>query len=332
MADLDQRDSEVLEALQRDFPLTSTPYAILGQMVDMSEKEVIKRTMRLRQNGLIRAIQIRFDPKALGCAVALVIAAVPEEEIESAAEIINAHPGVSQNFRRNHEFNLWFTLCLPPDTRLGLDETVRILGAEAGATRIHALPAIRQFRDGAPDQDVAPTVPDEKGRNAIRFLQDELPTQPRPFDAIARQLNQGPDDLLDFIREQKDAGTITRIGPIAPARGRFSTSAMGVWAVPPDRLEEVAIAFSRDEGISSSTIREPKHDWPYNLFTIIQGRSVDECEKTMERLAAAGGVDDYRALFSLHEFKQTRMDLFPLELEKWEKSRVSESSSHTAAS
>ncbi len=311
MADLDQRDSEVLEALQRDFPITSTPYAILGQMVDMSEKEVIKRTLRLRQNGLIRGIQIRFDPKALGCSVALVIASVPENQIESAAEVINDHPGVSQNYRRNHEFNLWSTLCLPPDTQLGLEETVRLLGAEAGATQIHPLPAIRQFHDGNPDPAVTPVVPDENGRNTIRFLQDELPTQPRPFDAIARQLNEHPDTLLDFVREQKEAGTITRIGPVASARARFSTSAMGVWAVPADRLEDVAIAFSKDDGISSSTIREPQHDWPYNLFTIIQGRSVDECEKTMERLAESADIDDYHALFALHEFKQTRMDLFP---------------------
>lgn len=332
MADLDQRDREVLDALQREFPITPTPYAILGQMVEMSEKEVIKRTIRLRQEGLLRAIQIRFDPRALGCSVALVIAAVPEENIEAAAEVINSHPGVSQNYQRNHEFNLWFTLCLPPGSRLGLEETVRIIGSEAGVTTIHALPALRQYRDGRLEPEIGPVIPDERGRRRIHLLQDELPIQPRPFDVIARQLNEHPDELIEFIREQQESGTISRVGPVlTPAKGRFSASAMGVWVVQNDRLDEIATRFSEDEMIPTCTIREPREEWPYNLFTIIQGRTVDECETTMERLATTAGIDDYRALFSVHEFKQTRMDLFPKALDEWERGRVS-GDSRTAAS
>lgn len=333
MADLDQRDSEVLDALQRELPITPTPYAILGQMVDMSEKEVIKRTIRLRQDGALRALRIRFDPKALGCSVALVIAAVAEDRVDAAAEIIDSHPGVSQNYKRNHEFNLWFTLCLPASSRLGLEETVRVIGEEAGVTQIHALPALRQFRNGAVESESEPAVPDERAQRRIQLLQEELPIQPRPFDVVARKLDEHPDELIEFIREQKELGTIVHVGPVlAPAKSRFSASAMGVWNVPPDRLDQVGLMLSEDEMISACTIREPKEDWPYNLFTIIHGRSVDECEKTMERLAGMADLQHYEALFSVHEYKRTPMNLFPAELEAWERDRSSGPSTRTAAS
>src|SRR5690348_4420702 len=107
MQDIDQRDRELLGALQGDIPLSSTPYALVGQAIDMSEKEVIKRTERLKRDGVIRQIAAHFDMRALGYRSCLVAAQVPDERIEYAASVINAHPGVTQNYRRNHDLNLW---------------------------------------------------------------------------------------------------------------------------------------------------------------------------------------------------------------------------------
>ncbi|MBW3672405.1 MAG: hypothetical protein KY432_12130, partial [Acidobacteria bacterium] len=279
------------------------------------------------------AMRVRFDPKALGCSVALVIAAVAEDRVDAAAEIIDSHPGVSQNYKRNHDFNLWFTLCLPSSSLLGLDETVRIIGSEAGVSRIHALPAIRQFRDGAVEDDTEAVIPDERAQRRIHLLQEELPIQPRPFDVVARKLEEHPDELIEFIRKHRELGTILHVGPVlAPAKSRFSASAMGVWNIPHDRLDQVGRMLSEDEMTSACTIRTPQEEWPYNLFTIIHGRSVDECEKTMARLAEMANLQDYQALFSVHEYKRTPMNLFPAELEAWERARSSGPSTRTAAS
>ncbi|MDX1584186.1 MAG: hypothetical protein R3338_11370 [Thermoanaerobaculia bacterium] len=327
MTDLDQRDREVLAAMQKEFPVASTPYAIIGQMVDMSEKEVIKRAMRLRQRGVIRSIQIQWDPRALGCTIALVIASVEEEKLKDAIDVVNGHPGVSQNYRRNHEFNLWFTICLPADSNLGLDSTISTIEEEGGISRIHALPALRTYRDGVLDEDPEPRIPDQSSKRRIRALQGELPIQPRPFDSIARKLSESPDDLIDWIREQKEQGTIAQIGAVAASPKRFSTSAMGVWKVPEERVDQVARAFSEDESISSSTVREAREDWPYNVFTIIQGRSVDECERTMGRLGDMANLVDYRSLFPLEEYKRTRTNPVPTELETWERQHSSGSTS-----
>src|SRR5438046_6984844 len=110
MQAIDQRDRELMGALQNEIPLVSTPFALIGQAIDMSEKEVIKRTERLRREGAIKQLAAIFDMRALGYRSCLVAARVPEERIESAASIINAHPAVTQNYRRNHALNLWFTI------------------------------------------------------------------------------------------------------------------------------------------------------------------------------------------------------------------------------
>src|SRR2546423_1789310 len=146
MQDIDQRDRELLGALQGDIPLSSTPFALIGQSIDMSEKEVIKRTERLKREGIIRQVAAHFDMRALGYRSCLVAAQVPEERIEQAARVTTPHPGAPQNSRRNHDFNLWFTIAIAPSSKLGLDKTIDILGSEAECERVRALPTLRQFK------------------------------------------------------------------------------------------------------------------------------------------------------------------------------------------
>src|SRR5437764_13627678 len=128
MYEIDQRDRELLAALQGEIPLVSTPFAFLGQAIDMSEKEVIKRTERLKREGVIRQLAPQFDTRALGYRSCLVAARVDDDRIDNAAAVINTHPGVTQNYKRNNDFNLWFTIAVAPTSQLGLDRTIEILG------------------------------------------------------------------------------------------------------------------------------------------------------------------------------------------------------------
>src|SRR6185503_16668068 len=131
MQDNDARDRELLGALQGDVPLVSTPFAVIGQQIDMSEKEVIKRSEKLKREGIVRQIAANFDLRALGYRSSLVAARVKEERIDDAAAIINAHPGVTQNYKRNNDFNLWFTVAVAPSSKLGLERTIEVLAEEA---------------------------------------------------------------------------------------------------------------------------------------------------------------------------------------------------------
>jgi len=149
MQDNDQRDRDLLGALQGEIPLVSTPFAVIGQQIDMSEKEVIKRTDKLKKEGLIRQISATFDLRALGYKSCLVAARVHPDRVDDAAGIVNAHPGVTQNYKRNHDFNLWFTIAVSPFSRLGLERTITVLGEQSGSEVVRALPTIRQFKGAA---------------------------------------------------------------------------------------------------------------------------------------------------------------------------------------
>ena len=146
MQDNDARDRELLGALQGDIPLVSTPFAVVGQQIDMSEKEVIKRAEKLKRDGVIRQISGHFDLRALGYRSCLVAARVKPERIDDAANVVNAHPGVTQNYKRNNDFNLWFTIAVSPASKLGLERTIEVIGEEAECEAIRPLPTLKLYK------------------------------------------------------------------------------------------------------------------------------------------------------------------------------------------
>lgn len=341
MQEIDHRDRDLLDSLQAEVPLSSTPFALIGQQIDMSEKEVLKRTDRLKKEGLIRQISGVFDPRACGYRLSLVAAKVDPDRIDAAAGAISGHPGVYQNYRRNHDFNLWFTIAVPPNSRLGLERTVEILGGEAECEAVRLLPALRSFKasaDAAHDDGGA----EEEGTEGagltpaeietIRLLQKDLPLHPRPFDVLARGTKLSGDDLVAGARAFASRQQMRRFAALVDARrSNFSASVMGVWRVAPDRIDAVGAAMAEHKSVSQCYLRPTYDDWPYNVFTIVHGRSVDECEAILAELSAATGVHEMRALFPVKEFKRTRLAFFSPEYEAWEGPRLGQAE-RTAAS
>jgi siroheme decarboxylase len=322
MQDIDQRDRELLGALQGDIPLSSTPYALIGQSIDMSEKEVIKRIERLKREGIVRQLAAHFDMRALGYKSCLVAAQVAEDRIDQAAATINAHPGVTQNYRRNHDLNLWFTIAVAPSSKLGLERTIDILGGQAECERVRPLPTLKQFKgaDGSEphgDGDYTPLTTNEI--ECVRLLQHDLPLQPRPFDALARSGVVDADEIINTAKSLHKRGQLRRFTASVSARkGGFSASAMGVWSVPADRADEFGAKMSQNRAVSHCYLRPVYDDWPYNLYTIVHGRSVDECESLINDLAADSGIDEKRALYPTKEYKKARISLFSREADEWE--------------
>ena len=326
MQEIDQRDRELLGALQGEIPLVATPFAIVGQEIDMSEKEVIKRTERLKREGHVRSVCAQFDPRSLGYRSCLVAAKVAPARIDEAAVAISAHPGVTQNYRRNNAFNLWFTIAVAPSSRLGLDRTIQIVGDEAGCEVVRPLPTIKLFKhsgeesheDTRADESVNPLTPQEI--ECVRLLQRDLPLQPRPFDLVARGSNIPVEDLLATARVMNKRGQIRRFGAIVQAAKKpgFSTTAMGVWVVPPDRIDEVGMKMSQNRAVSHCYLRPVYEDWPFNLYTTVHGRSVDECESIINDLAIDTGVNEKQALYPTKEYKKARISLFSTEADEWE--------------
>lgn len=327
MQEIDQRDRELLAALQGEIPLISTPFAGLGQVIDMSEKEVLKRTERLKRSGLIKQVSAIFDSRSLGFRSSLVAAKVAEDAVERAASIINLHPGVTQNYLRNHQFNLWFTLAVPPESKLGLERTIQILGDDAGCEVVRALPTLRSFKPNGSDegdgQPREPLTPTEVA--VVRILQKDMPIETRPFDALSRLYDLSADELLETARALHRRGQLKKLTALAQVRKQnFSASAMGVWAVPETRIEEVGQTLASHKAVTQCFLRPSYEDWPYNIFTIVHARSVDECESMLNDVATDVGVHDMRVLFPVKEYKRGKLQFFTPELDKWEAEKAAE--------
>lgn len=141
---LDNLDRELLNIIQSDFPLTAEPYKDLAESLGTGEEEVLARLKRLIDNRTIRRLGGIFDSRKLGYTGTLCALKVPPDEVESAAGVVNSYPGVTHNYLRDHDYNMWFTL-LARDK----DEISRITGEirqKTGIKDIISLPAVKLFK------------------------------------------------------------------------------------------------------------------------------------------------------------------------------------------
>ena len=189
--------------MQGRFPLTPRPYAAVAELAEMTEEETLARVARLVEERIIRQVTPIYDTRALGYASMLVAAKVDPEHPWRAAKVINAHPGVSHNYLRNHEFNIWFTIATEPDSRLGLDGTLEALAAEAGAESVRQLPTLKLFKirmdlemEGdtkalasaavaVPPAEIEPQPYDETDIAVIRATQGDMPVVAEPYAPAA---------------------------------------------------------------------------------------------------------------------------------------------------
>lgn len=345
MADMDARDRELLNVLQTEVPLLSTPYAVIGQSIDMSEKEVLKRTERMKREGIIRRICGQFDPRGLGYRTCLVAVRVDPERVEQSAAAINVHPGVTQNYLRNHDFNLWFTIALPPGSRFGIERTVEILSEEAQAEATRLLPTLRLFKSSSESADAPPNelgtedAPDEREPKfseeeieLIRLLQRDLPTQPRPFDSLGATIGASGEEVVAAARSLLKRQQMRRISAMVEARKpSFSATTMGVWKVEPSEVDAFAGRVVENKAVSHCYLRPVYPDWPYNVFTTVHGRSVDECESVLSEIAAATGVNEHAALYPTRELKRARIGFFSPDIDQWESAHAERESANAAS-
>ena len=143
---LDDTDRKLLNLMQGRFPITPRPYEAVAKLAEIPEAEVLQRVQHLLDERIIRQVTPIFDTRALGYGSMLVAAKVDAEHPWAPAKIINEHPGVSHNYLRNHEFNMWFTLAVEPDSKLGLQGTLDRLQELTGAESIRQLPTLKLFK------------------------------------------------------------------------------------------------------------------------------------------------------------------------------------------
>jgi siroheme decarboxylase len=341
---VDAQDTRLCDLIQNEFPAVERPYAALAERLDMDEDDVLERIARLRRERIIRQISAIFDTRKLGYRSMLIAARTTPEQEEAAAAVFSSHPGVTHNYQREHAFNIWFTLGVPPNSRLGLDRTVELLGELAGVESIRPLPALRFFKIGV-DLDMqggrdpaakrerrAPTVPapapdaiPARDIDAIRALQGDLRTVPEPFAAPAARHGFTVPELLERAEALQATGQMRRFAAVLYHRSAgFTFNGMGVWKVPDERVEEVGMQMAAFRGVSHCYQRPTYPDWPYNVFSMTHGRTKDECEAVLDAIAAETGLTERVVLYSTKEWKKTRLVYFSPDAEEWERQHAPE--------
>lgn len=324
--ELDQIDKKLLNVVQWEFPLVEQPYAAIAEKLGISEEEVLQRIERLKEDQIIREINAIFDTRRLGYKSCLVAMRAPEDRIDEVAAVINQHPGVSHNYKRDHEFNLWFTLAVPPEK--DLEEALEKLAQKTRAEKYRLLPNKKLFKIGVKldmTQDEETLQPEvrakashkearpltERDKEFIRELQEDLPLTPRPFDGMAQRLGISVAELLDKAREFQEVGYMRRFAAILRhQKAGFTANGMVCWQVPEERIEEVGKIAASFPQVSHCYQRPVYPDWPYNLFSMIHSRDIEKCKRIAQQISEKTGVTDYVILFSTKEYKKERVKYF----------------------
>ncbi len=337
---LDDTDKRLMNVLQSQFSLTPEPFAKIASDTALALDDVLERTQRLLDGRIIREITPIFDTRALGYSSMLVAAKVDTDNPQRAAKIINSHPGVSHNYLRTHEFNLWFTIATPPDSELGLQGTLTALQEMTGAESIRQLPTLQLFKinmnlemEGdtrALSAPVAEAVTpreldaqpyDDLDRAVIVALQGPMEAVERPYDAAAAEVGMSTDELLTHLEGMVERKILRRVAAILfHRRAGFSANGMGVWRVPEADIMDVGAQMASVRGVSHCYQRPTYEDWPYSVFTMAHGRSKEECDAILDGIADEHGLhgEDRAVLYSSTEYKKIRLHYFTPDYAAWE--------------
>ncbi len=327
-SDLDEVDAALIDGYQSGFPITERPFRVVAAELGVTEREALERVERLRERGIVRRFGAVLNPPVIGASTLAAVRA-PEDRFDEIAAVVNGYRQVNHNYRRDHEWNMWFVV-----TAGSLETRNRLLAeieAKTGCTVLN-LPMLTDFYinlefpvvngdsfaretfDG--DTDASATrIPESAAaelsaldRAILLEIQEGLPLSATPYRDVASAVDAPIGDVLQAIERLHETGCIKRIGCVVNhVVTGFDANCMVVWDVPDEQLDE--------RGAAAGTLpyvtlcyhrpRRPELEWPYNLFTMIHGREPDAVDEKIDDLAAETLPFDHERLYSTETLKQT---------------------------
>jgi DNA-binding Lrp family transcriptional regulator len=141
---MDRIDREIINEIQSHFPLRSRPFREVGKKLHLSEKEVLLRVSRLKNEGIIRRIGANFNSRRLGFTSTLCAAKVPKDRLADFIEAVNRYPGVTHNYERDGDYNIWFTFI--GESAKTIEQALEEIKAGTGINDLISLPAEKIFK------------------------------------------------------------------------------------------------------------------------------------------------------------------------------------------
>ncbi|WP_224448859.1 Lrp/AsnC family transcriptional regulator [Haloprofundus salilacus] len=325
--DLDDVDAALVDEYQSEFPVVARPFRVVGDELGISEDEALSRVERLRERGVFRRFGAVLNPPVIGSSTLAAVKA-PEERFDEVAEVINGYRQVNHNYRRDHEWNMWFVVTA--GSRETRDRILADIEERTGCEVLN-LPMLTDYyidlefpvvnddrfaRESLAETAVSATRISEEATgglseleaNLLLEIQDGFPLSATPYADIADAVGADVDDVLAAVKRLLDDGCIKRIGCVVNhVVTGFRNNCMVVWDVPDDELDArgervgalpyVTLCYHRP--------RRPEQGWPYNLFTMIHGREADIVDEKIDELAAEFLPFDHERLYSTETLKQT---------------------------
>jgi len=328
---------EILSRIQKKFPLVRQPFKTIADELGMSEDEVLAILQEEKKKNIIRQTSAIFDTKRLGYKSSLVAFKIAPEKISAAVKIINSHPGISHNYERNHDFNIWFTLAVAPDSKLGLEKTLEILSKLTEAEEYIMLPTLKLFKISVKLNTTGKDDKKEKVKKVqhreiemtplhhqiIQRAQYDIKMESEPFKHIIEELDIDYETFFSILIELQEAGIMRLFASILTHRkAGFKATAMVVWDVDAENCEglgETSAAFS---AVSHCYLRPKYENWPYNLFTMVHGKTTEETNFIIEEMTKEIDSKSHMPLYSSREFKKVRIEYFTPAFEAWETEHI----------
>ncbi len=319
-ASLSALDFRLLNEFQRDFPLTTAPFAELARQLEVDELDVLEALQRLQIEGVVSRVGAVFSPRRMGAST-LAALAVPPARLDAVADEVSAYAEVNHNYEREHVWNLWFVATAPNAAHL---ERVLQQIAEQSACPLIRLPLLEEFHIdlGFDLQGVQPKqvqtrpaeLPDSLWQPApddarlMAALQEGLSLEAHPYARLAEFSGLDEDTVLQRLADWQQRGWVKRLGVVVRHHELgWTANAMCVWDVPDEAvsvlgqqlaaLPEVTLCYRRGRDLPA---------WPYNLYCMIHGRARDEVEAKVVDINRQIGLAGYpqSVLFSLRRYKQ----------------------------
>jgi len=316
---------KLCNVLQEGLPICWRPFAEIATALPSDEGEILRQTSYLKQLGVIRRIGARINLRVLGITSTLVAAHVPPDIAKQVVEAINSLEDVSHNYQRNHYYNLWFTLRAP--TASQIEMTLAELSGRF-TVDFHSLKAVRVFKlnarfdaesEGrellqgcqkipqAQPFDFAqgePVVMNEDYKKVLSGLQDALEIIAEPFAFLCRQGLQ-KEDVLRIITELMDKGVIRRIAAVVDHHKLgFVANVLFVCEVLQDRIVQTGEKLAALPLVSHCYERQTFEGWPFNLFGMMHGQSMDQIQHAINKFTEAEGIHSFELLPTVAEFKR----------------------------
>jgi DNA-binding Lrp family transcriptional regulator len=338
---MDATDSKILNLLQASFPLTERPFAEIAANLRLSEAAAIARAQSLAMGGPLRKIGPILDSRALGHTSTLAALSVPAERVDAVAELVNLFPGVTHNYLREAEgksapYNMWFTLhakdevelratlseierqsglkvacfdatkMLKVSVRFNLDESAEESDSICGAQTSAARPVRGIGSDPEHTPGLASGEIDDKDTALLRATQDGLSICAEPYAAVGALIGMSGEEVTNRLARMLEAGVVRRVAAsIAHRSAGFVANAMVAWNMPEDRIDEIGNAFAKRKEVTHCYARKTAPGWPYNLYTMVHGKSKGQCDRIIAGMSKATGSKDFIALYSTRELKKT---------------------------